>query len=62
MTTDDPRDRALDTLLGRRPEAAASADCLDAETMAAWADGGLERSRRSHVPRRTRRDARAARR
>jgi hypothetical protein len=39
----DPRDRALERLLqagGTR--AGGSAECLDAETAAAWADGGLE--------------------
>ncbi|MCC7241688.1 MAG: hypothetical protein IT180_07160 [Acidobacteria bacterium] len=43
MTTPDPRDRALETLLARRPRETALSDaCLDAETLAAWAEGGLD--------------------
>ena len=42
MNTGDPRDRALDAMLGRRvPSGPATAQCLDAETLAAYAEGGL---------------------
>jgi hypothetical protein len=43
VTTPDPRDRALDGLLRRQLSDAAEASdaCLDAETLAAWMDGGL---------------------
>jgi hypothetical protein len=44
VTTPDPRDRALDGLLRRQLSDAAEASdaCLDAETLAAWMDGGLD--------------------
>jgi len=43
VTTPDPRDRALETLLARQPRETALSDaCLDAETLAAWAEGGLD--------------------
>lgn len=39
----DPHDRAIERLLGAGPPPAPpSAACLDAETLAAWADGGLD--------------------
>ena len=42
MNTGDPRDRALDAMLGRRgPSGPVTAQCLDAETLAAYAEGGL---------------------
>lgn len=48
MNTDANRDQPIDSLLRRvlteRADAAASPACLDAETLAAWADGGLSES------------------
>jgi hypothetical protein len=43
VTTPDPRDRAIEAVLrhGQR-SGPASGECLDAETLAAWADGGLD--------------------
>lgn len=39
----DPRDRALETMLRHGPRSAeVSPDCLDAESIAAWAEGGLD--------------------
>ena len=50
MNTGDPRDRALDAMLGRRvPSGPATAQCLDAETLAAYAEGGLS-ARRGPMP------------
>lgn len=44
MNPGDPRDSALETLLSRRARPGPStAGCLDAETMAAYAEGGLSR-------------------
>jgi Putative zinc-finger len=42
VSSNDPRDRAIEAALrkGAAP-LPASAECLDAETLAAWADGGL---------------------
>lgn len=43
MSRPDIHDRALETVLrSSEPPRAASPDCLDTETMAAWADGGLD--------------------
>jgi len=43
MSAQQPRDRALERLLERATAPGpASADCLDPETLAAWADGGLD--------------------
>lgn len=43
MTTPDPRDRALEALLRRQGRGLSpSDDCLDAETLAAWADDSLD--------------------
>ena len=48
MNTGDPRDRALDAMLGRRgPSGPATAQCLDAETLAAYAEGGLSEPARA---------------
>jgi hypothetical protein len=42
MSAHDPRDRALELLLGRAvAPGPLTPDCLEAETLAAWADGGL---------------------
>ena len=43
MSTQDPRDQAIERLLrhGAAP-GPPSAECLDAETLSAWVDGGLE--------------------
>lgn len=43
MSTQDPRDQAIERLLrhGASP-GPVSAECLDAETLSAWVDGGLE--------------------
>jgi hypothetical protein len=51
VTTPDPRDRALDGLLRRQlPDAAEASDgCLDAETLAAWMDGGLDARAQTRV-------------
>jgi len=51
VTTPDPRDRALDGLLRRQlPDAAEASDvCLDAETLAAWVDGGLDAQAQTRV-------------
>ena len=41
------RDRILEQALThelKRPDAAVGPDCLDAETLGAWADGGLDRA------------------
>src|SRR5512138_3647855 len=41
----DPRDRAVESMLrSGRPTPPPSAECLDAETLAMWADGGLDAS------------------
>lgn len=44
MTPQDPRDRAMDALLRRQMpgNAGSSEACPDAETLAAWTDGGLD--------------------
>lgn len=43
MSTPDARDRGLEAMLGRqRREVVRSDACLDAERLAAWADGGLD--------------------
>ena len=46
MNADHDRDRALDqalkAALGRRDDAPITPACLDAETLAAWMDGGLD--------------------
>lgn len=48
MTTPDPRDRALEALLRRQGRGLSSPDgCLDAETLAAWADDGLDDTTRA---------------
>lgn len=51
MTTPDPRDRALDGLLRRQwSEAAETSDvCLDAETLAAWMDDGLDAQAQTRI-------------
>ncbi|MEZ5288438.1 MAG: zf-HC2 domain-containing protein, partial [Vicinamibacterales bacterium] len=49
MTPPDARDRGLEAVLRRQAHAAAQAsdDCLDAETLAAWADDGLDPASRA---------------
>lgn len=47
MNAGDPRDRAIEASLSQRtPPVRATAECLDAETLAAYADGGLGGSMR----------------
>ena len=50
MSSTDPRDRALETMLGKRGRSRpAAADCLDAETLAAYTEGGLSDSQRAEA-------------
>ncbi|MDH4065995.1 MAG: zf-HC2 domain-containing protein, partial [Acidobacteriota bacterium] len=48
MTTPNARDRGLEALLRRQGHGAGPSEgCLDAETLAAWADGGLDETSRA---------------
>ena len=50
MSSNDPRDRALEAMLGKRGRSRpAAADCLDAETLAAYAEGGLSDQQRAEA-------------
>ena len=50
MSSTDPRDRALEAMLGKRGRSRpAAADCLDAETLAAYAEGGLSDQQRAEA-------------
>ena len=49
MKTRDPFDRLLERAARPRDSARAAGDCLDAETLAAWADGSLTAAQRDAV-------------
>jgi len=50
VTTPDPHDRGLDGLLRRQMRGAEASDvCPDAETLAAWMDGGLDARAQAQV-------------
>ena len=50
MSSTDPRDRALEAMLGKRDRSRpAAGDCLDAETLAAYAEGGLSDQQRAEA-------------
>jgi hypothetical protein len=52
VSRDDSRDRAIEAVLRKRAvPLSASAACLDAETMAAWVDGGLDGQARARAER-----------